>query len=64
MNEYQINCTCGASWLIWENISDQISIDNNTFQINELTVYTCPKCGRKIEATIGFVKHIKEIIYE
>lgn len=64
MNKRQINCTCGASWLIWENISDIIDIDYSTFEQNELTIYVCPKCGKEIQTTIKFVKHIKEIKYD
>ena len=64
MNERQINCSCGASWLIWENISEIVNVDNYDFKVIELRVYKCPKCGKEIPVTIGFRKEIKKIKYE
>lgn len=64
MNENQIHCHCGASWLIWENWDDTIDINNSDFEMSEFRLYTCHKCGRNIEATIYFNKSIKKIEYE
>lgn len=64
MNERQINCSCGASWLIWEYISEIISIENYDFNISEFRVYKCPKCGKEVPVTISFKKEIEKIKYE
>lgn len=63
MNENQIHCSCGASWLIWENVDDIIDVDNGDFDIVEFRIYICPKCMQSIEASIYFSKTIKKIKY-
>lgn len=63
MNERQINCSCGASWLYWENLKDRTILNNSRFEISEACIYICPKCGKSIITIIVFDKKLNVISY-